>query len=445
MKHLLLILPLLLLLTACGGDNGKGKQNSNHGLINNPPVAKEQHLTLKEDTQHTIILAATDPDKDTIGYRVSKEPSHGKLTGEAPNLTYTPNKDYNGEDTFTFIANDGVADSKETSIELNIEAVNDVPVANKDTFTIDEDSNITIDVLSNDSDVDINETLKIIHIFKPSNGIATLKSNQIHYIPNPNFNGEEHFNYKITDKAGATAVATVTVQVKPVNDAPLAKEDTSVTTINTPMTINVLNNDTDIDSNDKLTLSHITDSKNAEVSIEENKISYTPNKDYTGEETLTYTIKDSQGATSKAEVSVTVRALNDEEKYAQLENSGVIPKLDRSNTLGGTDSDKNGIRDDVDDYINSTYTDPKEKAAAQQMAKVFQKILVKDIETKEVAKKIFEEMFKGIRCANKKNINHNELEAITYNTTNRVKKYFKFNNLLDGSVTSLPRGDTCEN
>ena len=78
------------------------------------------------------------------------------------------------------------------------------------------------------------------------------------------------------------------------------------------------------------------------------------------------------------------------------------------------------------------------------MARVYQEILVQKIETKEKAKLIFGSMFKAIRCANRKNINHNELEAITYNTKKRVKKYFKFNDLLDGSVTSMPEGDTCE-
>ena len=100
-KTLFYALTTTFLLTACGGDNGKGKQNSDHGLINNPPVAQTQTLTPKEDAKQTITLSATDPDNDTIGYRVNKQPNHGKLTGKAPTLTYTPNKNYNGKDSFT--------------------------------------------------------------------------------------------------------------------------------------------------------------------------------------------------------------------------------------------------------------------------------------------------------------------------------------------------------
>jgi len=134
-----------LLLSACNTTNGEGKQNSDHSLVNSPPIPQEQNLTLKEDTQTEIILKATDPDNDTIGYRVSSKPKHGTLKGKAPHLTYTPNPDYNGRDTFTFIANDGAEDSKEATFTLNITPVADLKAIKLtvDKTTLKKETNIS--------------------------------------------------------------------------------------------------------------------------------------------------------------------------------------------------------------------------------------------------------------------------------------------------------------
>ena len=203
-KTLFYALTTTLLLTSCGGDNGKGKQNSDHRLINNPPVAQTQTLTPKEDAKQTITLSATDPDNDTIGYRVNKQPNHGKLTGKAPTLTYTPNKNYNGKDSFSFIANDGVEDSKEATVILNIEPVADLKALtftveknrlNKDSntaYTIEphfDEGEITtalqerlksIKIVSNIKDaIETNSTQKTIKVLKDGNLTLTAKLDSI--------------------------------------------------------------------------------------------------------------------------------------------------------------------------------------------------------------------------------------------------------------------------
>ena len=123
------------------------------------------------------------------------------------------------------------------------------------------------------------------------------------------------------------------------------------------------------------------------------------------------------------------------------------PKLNGSDTLGGIDSDNNGIRDDVDDYINTKYTIPKEKAAAQQMARAFQMKLVVDLNNKKSINDTAIFSKRAINCAidvaPDKNIMY-DIKAVTYNTKKRVKRYFAFDDLRDGSVSSMPEGDTCE-
>ena len=126
LKILLFIGTILFLVIACNKDNTKGKQNSNHGLINNPPVGKAQTLSQEEDASLSITLSATDPDGDILGYKVTTPPQHGTLKGNAPQLTYVPNKDYNGKESFGFVANDGLEDSKETTVTLDISPVADL-------------------------------------------------------------------------------------------------------------------------------------------------------------------------------------------------------------------------------------------------------------------------------------------------------------------------------
>jgi hypothetical protein len=89
---------------------------------NNPPVAYDQAVSTSEDAQVAINLAASDADGDALSYQIVASPSHGSLSGSAPNLTYTPNLGYTGLDSFTFKANDGVADSNTATVTVTVTA-----------------------------------------------------------------------------------------------------------------------------------------------------------------------------------------------------------------------------------------------------------------------------------------------------------------------------------
>ena len=96
---------------------------------NDAPVAYDENLTTKEDNNLTIILKGSDEDNDTLKYTIATKPKHGTLSVEAPNITYTPNANFNGKDKFTFKVNDGKVDSNEATVYINVEPVNDAPVA----------------------------------------------------------------------------------------------------------------------------------------------------------------------------------------------------------------------------------------------------------------------------------------------------------------------------
>jgi predicted phosphodiesterase len=97
-------------------------------VVNNPPVANNQSVTTNEDEPVDITLKADDPDGDNLTYEVGSGPSHGSLSGIAPNLTYTPNADYHGEDSFTFKAHDGSAYSDIATVTITVLPINDPPV-----------------------------------------------------------------------------------------------------------------------------------------------------------------------------------------------------------------------------------------------------------------------------------------------------------------------------
>ena len=97
--------------------------------VNDAPVANAQSVTTSEDTEKAIILTGSDVDGDALTYIIVEQPAHGALSGDAPNMTYTPSENYNGSDSFTFKVNDGTVDSEAVTVSINVTSVNDAPVA----------------------------------------------------------------------------------------------------------------------------------------------------------------------------------------------------------------------------------------------------------------------------------------------------------------------------
>ena len=95
-----------------------------------PIVGNDIGATTNEDTPVPITLVAEDEENDPITYSVVTQPSNGKLAGTGPNLTYIPNLNYFGTDTFTFKANDGTVDSTTEIATIKVNPVNDIPVSN---------------------------------------------------------------------------------------------------------------------------------------------------------------------------------------------------------------------------------------------------------------------------------------------------------------------------
>lgn len=185
-------------------------------------------------------------------------------------------------------------------------------VANDDTQSTQADTPITIDVLVNDSAPD-RAQLSLTIETQPENGSVEVNADAtVTYTPNSGFSGTDRFQYKLSDRKGETATATVTIQVEsqkpPENQTPLANDDTVTTEAETPVTIPVLDNDRDPDG-DSLVLTLETQPQNGSVVVNENDtVTYELNSGFSGTDRFTYKITDSQGGTDTATVTVRVQA-----------------------------------------------------------------------------------------------------------------------------------------
>ena len=232
------------------------------------------------------------------------------LSGEGPlRVDYDPSNPENG--TVTFL--DGNGDPAGTMDFVNIENVilpdNNGPDANDDTATTDEDTSVVIDVLDNDTDID-GDPLTVTTATAPNGTVTINPDGTLTYEPDENFNGEDTITYTVDDGNGGTDTATVTVTVNPVNDDPVAEDDTAEVDEDGTVDIPVLDNDTDVDG-DPLTVTD-ADAPNGTVTINpDGTLTYEPDPDFTGEDTITYTVDDGNGGTDTATVTVTVNPVND--------------------------------------------------------------------------------------------------------------------------------------
>jgi large repetitive protein len=296
-------------------------------FFNRSPNGIADVYTTSEDVGRSgnVLTNDTDADGDELTATLVTGPTHGDVTLNADgSFTYTPDANYNGTDTFTYKVSDegsghlhGLlgffsADGGHTdtaTVNINITAVNDAPVAVDDTATIAEDTHASGNVLGNDTDVDSGSLTAALGA-GPTNGVAVVNANgSFTYTPNANFNGVDTFTYTVSDGAAADT-GTVTVTVTAVPDAPVAVDDTATVAEDSGFSaIDVLANDSDADGDD-LDITLVTFPVHGDVFTIGGTVSYRPTANFTGTDTFAYSISD--GNTSDtATVTVTVSPVND--------------------------------------------------------------------------------------------------------------------------------------
>ncbi|EJG1581235.1 tandem-95 repeat protein, partial [Vibrio parahaemolyticus] len=298
--------------------------------------------TVVEDTP-TIIKVLGNDTFEGDGKVVSLDTNNGPANGTVSinpdgSVTYTPNDNYHGADSFTYIVTSGGV-SESTTVNVDVTPVNDVPVAKDDTATTQEDTAVTIDVLPNDTDID-GDTLRIGSASVPeTQGKVEIVDDKLVFTPAENFHGDAEITYTITDGA-LTDQATVNVTVTAVNDMPVVESSIADQTLVedfTPYTIDLNTAFSDVDNVDgELTFS-VSGNSNVNVSIENGIATISPTADWNGSETLTFTATDPSGESISERVDFTVAPVADivADKATVVEDTPTIIKVLGNDTFEG--------------------------------------------------------------------------------------------------------------
>ncbi|HIF9539632.1 TPA: Ig-like domain-containing protein, partial [Photobacterium damselae] len=276
--------------------------------VNDAPVGEDVSAETQEETAVTGQLTATDVDGDNLTFKPGSNPENGSVTVNPDgSWEYVPNPDFNGEDSFTVVVDDGNGGTDTITVTVNVTPVNDAPVGEDVSAETQEETAVTGQLTATDVDGD-NLTFK--PGTNPENGSVTINSDgSWEYVPNPDFNGEDSFTVVVDDGNGGTDTITVTVNVTPVNDAPVGEDISAETQEETAVTGQLTATDVD---GDNLTFKPGTNPENGSVTINaDGSWEYVPNTDFNGEDSFTVVVDDGNGGTDTITVTVNVTPVND--------------------------------------------------------------------------------------------------------------------------------------
>ncbi|MBI5507982.1 MAG: tandem-95 repeat protein, partial [Deltaproteobacteria bacterium] len=309
--------------------------------VNDGPVAAGDSVAGAEDTplaiaEATLLANDTDVDLDTPAVTgVAATSARGAaVTRAGATITYTPPPELFGADTFEYTISDGVLSATAT-VTVTVAPQDDVPAADDENATVDEDGVVVIDVLAGDTG--LGDGLGAVVIATPpASGSAVVQADhQIRYTPSADFNGSDAFTYTVSDADSPpdTDVGAVNITVSEVNDVPLAANDAASTTEDAFVDVDVLANDTGFGdeglSAATVTIDLAPRRGSALVQSDLQTVRYTPAADFNGTDSFSYHATDGNGDDSSGVlVTVTVAAQDDvpaaDDENAIVDEDGVV-------------------------------------------------------------------------------------------------------------------------
>jgi HD-GYP domain-containing protein (c-di-GMP phosphodiesterase class II) len=274
------------------------------------PVAPEVEWRLEEDSRAIVELRGLTDPENVARIRIIEPPQYGAATvTDDDGIAYTPPRDYNGSTWLGYEACWLDTRCAAGFVALTVVPINDLPATRPDVAQTDEDEPVWIDVLANDFDIE-GSALDVVASWAASAGSTAIGDRRVAWRPPQDFNGRATFLYAAADADGGTAVDRVTVDVAPVNDAPVVRADEASTDEDVPVKIDLLENDSDPDG-DKLEVLAIDPPTNGRVTQDGTSATYVPPPDFAGSARFAYTVTDRQGAAPSGTVDVTVAPVND--------------------------------------------------------------------------------------------------------------------------------------
>jgi VCBS repeat-containing protein len=277
---------------------------------NVPPTATAATATTNEDTPLNGTLTGSDADNNPLTFQAGTVgPAHGSVAISSTGAyIYTPAANYFGTDSFTFVANDGVSDSAEATVTITVAPVNDAPVANGGTFTINEDGSLTGNLTG--SDVEGSTLTFLAGAVTPTHGTLQINTDgSFTYTPAANFNGTDTFSYKVNDGSLDSSDTTVTVTVNAVNDAPTVANGSASVNQDVVLTGSVSPLGQDIDGNALTYVVGVAPAHGTLALSPDGTFTYTPAAGFSGSDSFTFKANDGQADSNVATFSLTVNAV----------------------------------------------------------------------------------------------------------------------------------------
>lgn len=288
-------------------DPAGGTVTINVTAVNDAPVAIDRpDVETDEDIPVTSTLTGTDIDAgDVVTVDHTTDGPNGTTQVVGPNdVTYTPDLNFNGVDTYGFTVTDSNGGFDDGVVTVTVHPVNDAPFVPNQPFTIAEDNPTILSIFAGDVDGDL---LDWAPIADPAHGTVVGIGPDLVYIPDVNYVGDDTFVVTVSD-GHLSATGTITVHIAPVNDQPVANSSTVTTTEDQAVTFNL--SASDPDGGGLTYTAPQAGPLNGTTVCAANSCTYTPNANFNGADQFQFTASDGF-LTDSASVTVIVTPVND--------------------------------------------------------------------------------------------------------------------------------------
>ena len=313
-----------------------------------PPTANNLSITTNEDTPTTFTMTGSDPEGAALTFSISTQPQNGTVTASGAAGTYTPNENFNGTDTFAYIASDGALSSTAGLVSVTVTAVDDDPNTMNVSAITDEDNAVEITLEAEEYDGD---TISFKIKDNPTSGTVSLTGDKATYTPNANYYGSDSFTFEAVDYTAKKILntATASITINPINDAPTASNVTADAYDNQSIDIDLPVEDVD---EDNLSIQIIDNPSKITLSLNGSSVTIHNPNHYWGTDSFTYQAYDGTAYSDTKTVSLGMKRNVDYNISSHDYENYIMPWFDLAGITDGLGFSKN------DSYnTNAAYAD----------------------------------------------------------------------------------------